>query len=144
MAFVDFESEDAVNQCIEKFNQKKLYANRIRICKKIDKSQLNEYKANTRFIRCLNPECYNQKSIDEVIQQLSNWFTKFGSVYTFKFGEKDDKWTGYGWVSFETKEAAAKVQEYSHENDNSEMAAWKIVFSKYESERPSDQKNLYL
>lgn len=105
MALVDFEREDSVNSCIERFNQKILFANnRLKICRNVDKNQMNNYKENTNYITCENRESLSNYEMDDICELLGRWFTKFGKVFTSRFSEKGNKWLGYGFVSFENSE----------------------------------------
>ncbi|KAK9890487.1 hypothetical protein WA026_010568 [Henosepilachna vigintioctopunctata] len=108
--FVHFETEEAANKSIEKvngmlLNEKKVYVGRF-IPRKEREKELGE-KAK------LFTNVYVKNFGEELSEdQLRQMFEQFGTITSYKIMSKDDgKSKGFGFVAFETPEAAEAAVE---------------------------------
>lgn len=108
--FVHFETEEAANKSIEKvngmlLNGKKVYVGRF-IPRKEREKELGE---KAKLFTNVYVKNFGEDLTEE---QLRNMFEKFGKITSYKIMSKDDgKSKGFGFVAFESPEAAETAVE---------------------------------
>ncbi|XP_044764894.1 polyadenylate-binding protein 1 [Coccinella septempunctata] len=108
--FVHFETEEAANKSIEKvngmlLNEKKVYVGRF-IPRKEREKELGE---KAKLFTNVYVKNFGEELTEEQLRQM---FEQFGAITSYKIMSKDDgKSKGFGFVAFETPEAAEAAVE---------------------------------
>ncbi|XP_045481425.1 polyadenylate-binding protein 1 [Harmonia axyridis] len=108
--FVHFETEEAANKSIEKvngmlLNEKKVYVGRF-IPRKEREKELGE---KAKLFTNVYVKNFGEELTEEQLKQM---FEQFGAITSYKIMSKDDgKSKGFGFVAFETPEAAEAAVE---------------------------------
>ncbi|KAL3290185.1 hypothetical protein HHI36_023545 [Cryptolaemus montrouzieri] len=108
--FVHFETEEAANKSIEKvngmlLNEKKVYVGRF-IPRKEREKELGE---KAKLFTNVYVKNFGEELSEEQLRQM---FEQFGTITSYKIMSKDDgKSKGFGFVAFETPEAAEAAVE---------------------------------
>lgn len=133
--FISYSSPKSVEAAIKKMNGSKLFGRPLRVMQKKNIKDLNE-KANVAV-----------KNIDSAITigQLSQEFGRFGKVVSCVIRRDESKKdsVGYGFVQFETEEAAANAIE---ELNNKQMNGKELIVEPFVSPKNRAQpesSNLY-
>ncbi|XP_030748797.1 polyadenylate-binding protein 4-like [Sitophilus oryzae] len=140
--FVHFETEEAANKSIEKvngmlLNGKKVYVGRF-IPRKEREKELGE---KAKLFTNVYVKNFGEDLSEE---QLRNMFEKFGKITSYKIMSKDDgKSKGFGFVAFESPEAAEAAVENLNGKEMVEGKSLYVGRAQKKAERQQELKRRF-
>lgn len=139
-AFVGFKSQLRAEEALNKYNYEKLpnHKKTMRIC------WYNRDPLNNRN----NPN-YNifVKKIPKSVshKEFHNHFAQFGNIISAKLAEDEDgEVIGYGFVMYDSVEAADKAINQTHEKEFHGKKLWCGKFVKNKPKKPAEYNNIYV
>lgn len=133
-------SSEKAEEALNKFNFEKIqgYKKTLRICwYNMDRSWAKNKEDVNIFIKKL--------SLRTTHKDLFNYYSQFGPIVSLKLAE-DDEWEsmGYGFVMFETPEAAEKAIKETHDKEFMGKSLWVGKFIKNKPKKAFEYNNLFV
>jgi len=140
--FVHFETEEAANTSIEKVNGMLLNAKKVYVGKFIPrKEREKELGEKAKLFTNVYVKNFGEDFDDDKLKDL---FEPFGKITSFKVMAKDDgKSKGFGFVAFETTEAAEAAVEALNGKDMGDGKVLYVARAQKKAERQQELKRKF-